>query len=108
MIGELGTELTGACGTCRDVQRVAERAFWDALEEGLRASPPQWERLVVLLGEAREALADIIPEASQEGRNLRSSLAEKLDLVCSPICLLLPPPFPVYLHQLVHKELRVQ
>ncbi|BDA47598.1 probable T-complex protein 11-like protein 2 at N-terminal half [Coccomyxa sp. Obi] len=64
----------------RDVQRVAERAFWDALEEGLRVSPPQWERLVVLLGEAREALADIIPEASQEGRHLRSSLAEKLDL----------------------------
>lgn len=79
------TEVTwDACDvTCRHVQRVAERAFWDALEEGLRASPPQWERLVVLLGEAREALADIIPEASQEGRHLRTSLAEKLDPVCT-------------------------
>lgn len=79
--------------TCRHVQRVAERAFWDALEEGLRASPPQWERLFVLLGEAREALADIIPEASQEGRHLRSSLAEKLDLVCTPPASFCPLPF---------------
>lgn len=75
----------------RDVQRVAERAFWDALEHGLRAAPPQWERLVVLLGEAREALADIIPEASQEGRRLRNSLAEKLDLVSSDSSASPPP-----------------
>lgn len=78
---------------CRDVQRVAERAFWDALEEGLRMQPPQWERLVVLLGEARDSLADIIPEASEEGRCLRSGLAQKLDMVSNP-----PPLLHVLLH----------
>ncbi len=65
----------------REIQKVAERAFWDALAEGLQADPPQWERLAVLLEEARDVLTEMIPEGSGEAGRLRASLAEKLDTV---------------------------
>lgn len=65
----------------RGVAAVAERAFWDALGDGLRAEPPQWERLVVLLGDARDSLAALIPPGAPEGARLLASLSEKLDTV---------------------------
>jgi hypothetical protein len=60
---------------------VAERAFWDALGDGLRAQPPQWERLVALLGDARDSLAQLIPPGSPEAARLLAGLADKLDTV---------------------------
>ena len=75
----------GEIALCREVQKVAEQAFWDALSEGLQADPPQWERLAVLLEEARDVLTEMIPEGSSgEAARLRVSLAEKLDMVQLP------------------------
>ena len=51
------------------------------LAEGLEARAPQWERLLALLEEARGALLELIPENAGEGRQLRASVLEKLDMV---------------------------
>ena len=66
---------------CRGIQQIAEQAFWDVLAEGLEAHAPQWERLLALLEEARGALLELIPENAGEGRQLRASVLEKLDMV---------------------------
>lgn len=66
---------------CRGVRQIAQQAFWDVLAEGLDERPPQWERLLALLEEARGALLELIPESAQEGKQLRASVLEKLDLV---------------------------
>ena len=77
----LGSDVQGLARARRGVAATAERAFWDALGDGLRAAPPQWERLVVLLGDAREALAALIPPSPPEGAHLLRQLADKLDTV---------------------------
>lgn len=66
---------------CRGVQQIAEQAFWDVLAEGLEAQHPQWERLLALLEEAGGMLLELIPENAGEGRQLRASVLEKLDMV---------------------------
>jgi len=65
----------------RGIQKIAEQAFWDVLAEGLDQKPPQWERLLTLLEEARSMLLELIPENAQEGKELRANVLEKLDMV---------------------------
>ena len=65
----------------RGIQKIAEQAFWDVLAEGLDQKPPQWERLLTLLEEARSMLLELIPENAQEGKQLRANVLEKLDMV---------------------------
>ena len=67
----------------RGIQQIAQQAFWDVLAEGLEARPPQWERLLALLEEARASLLELIPENADEGKQLRASALEKLDMVRS-------------------------
>ena len=66
---------------CRGVQQVAQQAFWDVLAEGLDERPPQWERLLVLLEEARSMLLELIPENAEEGKQLRADVLDKLNMV---------------------------
>ena len=65
----------------RGVQKVAQQAFWDVLAEGLDQRPPQWERLLALLEEARSMLLELIPENAEEGKQLRANVLEKLNMV---------------------------
>ena len=65
----------------RGVQQIAQQAFWDVLAEGLAQRPPQWERLLALLDEARSMLLELIPENAEEGKQLRASVLEKLNMV---------------------------
>ena len=51
--------------------------------EGLEARHPQWERLLALLEEAQGMLLELIPENAGEGKQLRASVLEKLDMVRS-------------------------
>ncbi|KAK9810347.1 hypothetical protein WJX72_009152 [[Myrmecia] bisecta] len=62
------------------IRQIAERAFWDALQEGLQAQPPQWERIAALIGDARDQLVELIPATSQQGLQLRADLRDKLDM----------------------------
>ena len=66
----------------RAVQQVAQQAFWDVLAEGLDERPPQWERLLTLLEEARSMLLELIPENAEEGKQLRADVLERLNMVC--------------------------
>ncbi len=65
----------------RGIQQIAQQAFWDVLADGLEAQTPQWERLLALLEEARASLLELIPENADEGKQLRASILEKLDMV---------------------------
>lgn len=67
---------------CRQVQDVAEQAFWDVLYDGLISTPQQWDRLVALIVDARNQLADIIPKRTPEGQGLLADMLDKLDEVC--------------------------
>ena len=66
---------------CRGIQQVAQQAFWDVLAEGLDQRPPQWERLLTLLEEARSMLLELIPENAEEGKQLRADVLDKLNMV---------------------------
>lgn len=89
----------------KQVRSVAERAFYDVLGSGLSLDPPQVERIVVLIEDARDTLKGLIPDspteegalvqhelrmrsftyrrplfhASSSGRALRAALSEKLE-----------------------------
>ena len=55
-----------------------ERAFWDALREGLQAQPWQWQRLAALIAEARSQLASLVSTRSAEGAALLAEMQDKL------------------------------
>lgn len=69
------------CAFCRGIQQIAQQAFWDVLGEGMEQKPPQWERLLALLEEARSTLLELIPENAEEGKQLRANVVEKLNMV---------------------------
>lgn len=73
--------ISRLCAMCRGIQQVAQQAFWDVLAEGLDQRPPQWERLLTLLEEARSMLLELIPENAEEGKQLRADVLEKLNMV---------------------------
>ena len=75
--------VTSPAVPCRGIQQIAEQALWDVLAEGLEARHPQWERLLALLEEAQGMLLELIPENAGEGKQLRASVLEKLDMVRS-------------------------
>ena len=68
---------------CRELRGVAERAFWDVLQEGLLAQPQQWMRLVTLVVDSRNQLAELIPKRSPAGQGLLADMMDKLDEVCN-------------------------
>ncbi|KAK9805063.1 hypothetical protein WJX73_010256 [Symbiochloris irregularis] len=63
----------------QELRGVAEQAFWDVLREGLEQAPPQWVRLVALVVDSRDQLADLIPKRSPAGQGLLADMMDKLD-----------------------------
>ena len=61
-----------------------ERAFWDALQQGLQVQPWQWQRLAVLVHEASGQLAELIPPRSATGAALLAEMRDKLAHVSRP------------------------
>lgn len=52
--------------------------MWDALGEGLSQEPPQVERLLAVIVDAKDILIGMVPEgtSSREGKALRAKLEE--------------------------------
>ena len=78
--GAEGAEGHPLASLASQVKATAERAFFDALAEGLRQVPPHTHRLAALLLDARAQLAGLLrPSAGPGARMLLAELAERLD-----------------------------